>query len=131
MNKKKMILGCGILLVLIVAMTLIWTNFREKPVEGSKSVIIEVVNSKKESVKYELKTDAKYLKEAMDEAKKDGLSYEVKDGMVLVVNGERADYNEDGAYWGFYVNGNYCNYGIDKQPVKNGDVFKIEYTSAQ
>lgn len=131
MNKKKMILGCGILLVLIVAMTLIWTNFREKPVEGSKSVIIEVVNSKKESVKYELKTDAKYLKEAMDEAKKDGLSYEVKEGMVLVVNGERADYNEDGAYWGFYVNGNYCNYGIDKQPVKNGDVFKIEYTSAQ
>lgn len=131
MNKKKMILGCGILLVLIVAMTLIWTNFREKPVEGSKSVIIEVVNSKKESVKYELKTDATYLKGAMDEAKKDGLSYEVKDGMVLVVNGERADYNEDGAYWGFYVNGNYCNYGIDKQPVKNGDVFKIEYTSAQ
>ena len=131
MNKKKILLGFGILLVLIVAMTLIWTNFREKPVEGSKSVIIEVVNSKKESVKYELKTDAEYLKGAMEEAKKDGLTYEVKEGMVLYVNGERADYNEDGAYWGFYVNGNYCNYGIEEQPVKNGDVFKIEYTSAQ
>ena len=131
MKKKKILLGLGIFLVLITAMALIWTNFREKPVEGSKSVIIEVVNSENESVKYELKTDAQYLKEAMEDAKKDGLTYEVKDGMVLVVNGERADYNEDGAYWGFYVNGDYCNYGIDEQPVKDGDVFKIEYTKAQ
>lgn len=131
MNKKKIILGSGILLILIVAMTLIWTNFHEKPVGGTKSVIIEVVNSKNESTRYNLKTDAKYLKEAMEDAKQDGLTYEVEDGMVLIVNGEKASYSEDNAYWGFYVNGNYCNYGIDKQPVKNGDVFKIEYTKAQ
>ena len=131
MKKKKIILGLSVLLALVVAMALLWNNFREKPVEGSKSVIIEVVNSDKQSVKYEIKTDALYLKEAMEDAKKDGLTYEVEDGMVIIVNGERAEYTEDNAYWAFYVNGGYCNYGIDEQPVKNGDVFKIEYTSAQ
>ena len=33
-----------------------------------------------------------------------------------------------GAYWGFSVNGQYCNYGIDEQPVEDGDAFVIAYT---
>ena len=135
MNKKKVILGSGILVVLIVAMTLIWTNFREKPVEGSKAITIEVVDSKGESEKYELKTDAEFLVEAMEEAKQQGLTYEGEEGQyglsISTVNGERADYTLDGAYWGFYVNDEYCNYGIEEQPVEDGDAFKIVYTKAE
>ena len=135
MNKKKVILGSGILVVLIVAMTLIWTNFREKPVEGSKKITIEVVDSKGESEKYELKTDAEYLQQAMDEAKEDGLTYEAEDGAyglsVISVNGERAVYGSDGAYWAFFVNEEYCGYGISEQPIKDGDAFEIVYTKAE
>lgn len=135
MNKKKVILGSGILVVLIVAMTLIWTNFREKPVAGSKEICIEVVDSKKESQVYELKTDAEFLQQAMDEAKEQGLGYEGEEGqyglMITTVNGERAVFEEDGAYWSFYVNGEYCSYGITEQPVEDGDAFKIEYTKAE
>lgn len=135
MNKKKVILGSGILVVLIVAMALIWTNFREKPVEGSKEITIEVVDSEGESKVYELKTDAKYLQQAMDEAKEDGLTYEGEDGqyglMVTTVNGEKAVYEENQAYWSFYVNEEYCNYGIAEQPVEDGDVFEIVYTKAE
>ena len=132
MNKKKVILGSGILVVLIVVMTLIWTNFREKPVEGSKAITIEVVDSKGESEKYELKTDAEFLREAMEEAKEQGLTFETSEGqyglVVNTVNGETADLNSGSAYWGFYVNDGYCNYGIDSQPVEDGDAFRIEYT---
>ena len=128
MNKK--ILGVALLVLLVLAMVLVYVKFSDKPVEGSKSVTIEVVNSEKESVKYELKTDALYLAEAMEEA--EGLEYETEDGpyglTVLSVNGERAVYDENGAYWGFYVNDEYCNYGISEQPVNDGDYFKIEYT---
>ena len=60
----------------------------------------------------------------------DGLEYETTDGMVMSVNGVRADYVLDGAYWAFYVNGGYCNYGIADQPVNDGDIFTIEYTKA-
>ena len=31
------------------------------------------------------------------------------------------------AYWGFYINGEYCSYGIDSQPVSDGDIFEIVY----
>ena len=127
---KKKILGVGLLVLLILAMVFVFVKFSEKPVEGSKSIIIEVVNSEEESVKYEIKTDALYLAQAMDEA--EGLEYEAEDGpyglTVLAVNGERAVYDENGAYWGFFVNDEYCNYGISEQPVNDGDSFKIVYT---
>lgn len=127
---KKKILGVGLLVLLILAMVFVFVKFSEKPVEGSKSVTIEVVNSKEESVTYEVKTDALYLAQAMDEA--EGLEYESEEGpyglTVLAVNGERAVYDEDGAYWGFFVNDEYCNFGISEQPVNDGDYFKIVYT---
>ena len=33
--------------------------------------------------------------------------------------------------FGFYVNGEYCNYGVSEQPVEDGDEFSIVYTPAQ
>ena len=131
MNKKKIILGTGIFAVLIVALVAAWITFGQKPVEGSKEITIEVVNSQKESEVYTLKTDALFLEEAMNEAETEGLTYECENGMVITVNGERADYNKDGAYWGFFVNDEYAQYGIAEQPVEDGDAFKIEYTKAE
>ena len=132
MNKKKVILGSGILVILIVTMALIWTNFREKPVEGSKTITIEVVNSEEESKVYELNTDAEYLQQVMEEAKKEGLTFEVDETkMLIVVNGEKAVYTENEAYWALYVNEAYGQHGIEEQPVEDGDVFEIVYTEAQ
>lgn len=135
MNKKKVLLGLGILLVLIVAMVLLWGNFREKPVEGSKAITIEVVNSKEESEVYELKTDAEYLAQAMEEAKEEGLTFKAEEGpyglFVTHVNEERAVYEKDNAYWGFTVNGETSMYGISEQPVEDGDAFEIIYTKAE
>lgn len=129
--KKKILIGAGALVALVAAFIIIWFNFREKPVEGSKEVTIEVVDSKGKSTVYELKTDVLYLKEAMDEAK--GLEYSGTESeyglMVEVVNGETAIYAENGAYWSFYVNGEYCNYGIENQPVEDGDDFQIKYSA--
>lgn len=127
---KKKILGIVLFVALIALLAIVYVKFSEKPVDGSKSITIEVVNSEAESVKYELKTDALYLAEAMEEA--EGLEYETEDGpyglTVLSVNGERAVYEENGAYWAFYVNDEYCNFGISEQPVEDGDYFKIEYS---
>ncbi len=129
-NNKKKIIGIGLLLILIASLSFIYFKFSAKPVEGSKSIIIEVINKSKEETKYELKTDAEYLRQAMEEA--DGLEFSGTEGdygmMVDTVNGERADYNLDGAYWSFYVNDDYCNYSIDDQPIQDGDKFQIVYT---
>ena len=130
-NAKK-ILGIVVVILLLAALGVCYFLFREKPVEGSKTITIEVVNSLAESTVYDLKTDAEYLRQAMEEA--DGLTFvgvESQYGLnISEVNGEVADFNTNGAYWGFYVNGEYCNYGVDTQPVNDGDAFKIEYTPA-
>ena len=94
--------------------------------EGSKEITIEVIDKAGNSTVYELSTDAEYLRGAMEEA--EGLTFTAQDGMVLAVNGESADFSIDSSYWGFFVNGEYCNYGIDTQPVEDGDVFRIVYT---
>ena len=107
-----------------------YSQFSEKPVEGSKAITIEVVDNAEKSTVYELNTDAEYLREAMDEVEE--LTYDGEDSdygfTVYTVNGVTADYNTDGAYWGFYVNEEYCNYGIDQQPVNDQDAFQIVYT---
>lgn len=131
-NKKKIIIGLVALVAVVVAFIAIYFIFREKPVEGSKEIVIKVVDSYERVITYELKTYAKYLKEAMDEA--EGLTYSGTEGdfgmMVDTVNGVRADYTLDGAYWSFLINDEYCNYGISEQPIEDGDVCSIVYTLA-
>lgn len=132
MNKKLMG-GFAALVAIIVVFIAFFMMFREKPVTGSKAITIEVVNKSQVTTSYDLKTDAEYLRQAMEEV--EGLTFAGEEGpyglAIDTINGERADFTLDSAYWGFYVNGEYCNYGIDTQPVLNGDIFSIVYTLAQ
>lgn len=131
MSKKQIISILCVVAAIAVLLT-VYFCFSEKAVQGQKNITLEVINSKGETVTYTLSTDALYLRQAMDQAQ--GLEYsETENGfgpMVTSVNGERAVYDQDGAYWGFYVNGEYCNYGISDQPVNDNDKFTIAYTKA-
>lgn len=132
-SKTKKILGivAGALAIVLLIGGLVaaYLIFGAKPQAGAKEITIEVINSANESMVYELKTDAEFLRQAMDEA--EGLTYDGTEDqygiMISTINGEVADYNVNGAYWGFYVNDTYCNYGIDTQPVADGDAFIIKY----
>ena len=133
MKNKKLFLGAGMLVVLIAVFAIAYGAFREKPVEGSKTITIEVINQADKSKEYEVKTDSEFLRQAMEEA--DGLEFSGQESeygmMVEVVNGESAIYDKDNAYWSFMVNGEICNNGIDTQPIEDGDEFQIIYTEAE
>ncbi|MBQ8622891.1 MAG: DUF4430 domain-containing protein [Oscillospiraceae bacterium] len=47
---------------------------------------------------------------------------------VKTVNGITADYEVDGTYWAFYINGEYAITGVDSTPITDGEVytFKVE-----
>lgn len=125
---KKIIISIVCLIAVLGVLLGVYFVFREKTTAGEKDITIEIVDKNSKSTVYELTTKAEYLEQAMNEA--DGLTYETTDGMVMVVNGVRADYTLDGAYWGFFVNNDYCNYGIAQQPVNDNDHFVIKYTKA-
>ena len=132
MKRNKKILAIAALVLLAALMLAAYAAFREAPVSGSKDIVIQVVDDVQSVTDYELKTDAQYLQQAMEEAH--GLTFDYAEGAygasVHTVNGLRAVYELDKAYWGFFVNGEYCSYGISQQPVEDGDVFQIVYTPA-
>lgn len=119
-------------IILIIVFGAVYFVAKPKPTAGSKNVTITVVDNNGASTSYTVATDAEYLRQAMEEA--DGLTFSGEESeygmMVIEVNGVTADNNVDGAYWAFYINDNYCDYGIDSQPVADKDSFKIEYTPA-
>lgn len=132
-SSKKLIFGLIGLVALVAVFIAAYVIFRPKASAGAKDITIEVINRAEESTMYELSTDAEYLQQAMDEA--DGLEYSGDEGeyglMVTTVNGETAVYEDNGAYWSFYINGEYCNYGIAEQVVTDGDAFQIIYTISE
>ena len=129
-TNKKLIIGIATLVALIAVFAIVFFLFRPRTAQGAKFITIEVVDNNASSVVYDVHTDAEYLRQAMEEA--DGLDFSGSESeygmMVETVNGVTADWNVDQSYWGFYVNGDYCNYGIDSQPVVDGDAFQIVYS---
>lgn len=127
---KKIIIGAAALIVMIATFLIIFNVFREKPVQGSKSITLEVLNQEKQTSEYQVQTDAEFLRQAMEEAK--GFTFDGEEGdygfTLFTINGETHNWNVDGSYWAVYVNGEYGQYGIDSQPVEDGDVFRFEYT---
>ncbi|MCM1193295.1 MAG: DUF4430 domain-containing protein [Butyrivibrio sp.] len=129
-SNKKIIIGAVVLVALLAVFLVIFNVFREKPVKGSKAVILEVINQENQTSEYSVQTDAEFLRQAMEEAKDFTFDGEEGDyGFTLyTINGETHNWNVDGSYWAVYVNGEYGQYGIDSQPVKDGDIFRFEYT---
>ena len=44
---------------------------------------------------------------------------------VKTVDGITLDYDKDGKYWAFYVNGSYGNAGVDTTTIQSGDVYEF------
>lgn len=129
---NKLLYGLIALLACVAVLYGVFRITRPKTVEGAKHITIEVVDKEEKVTSYELATDAEYLKEAMDElAARTDFTFDGSDGeygfFIESVNGLKAVYEEDNAYWAIYVNGEYGQYGADQQPVTDGDVYRLAY----
>ena len=50
------------------------------------------------------------------------------DGMFHTVDGEKADWNENQSYWGFYIGEEYAMTGIYATDITDGAAYKLVYT---
>jgi len=50
--------------------------------------------------------------------------------MVTHVDGLRADFEEDGAFWAFYIDGEMAMEGVDATYIEDGVVYAFVYTPA-
>lgn len=96
--------------------------------DGSVKFTFVVVDADGNETDFEIHTD----KETVGEALLEQNLIEGEDSdyglYVKTVNGITADYDTDGTYWAFYVNGEYATAGVDSTQVNEGDTyaFKVE-----
>lgn len=140
--KSKVVLSI-LALVLIVAMALSFsacgkndsnanTTTTQASGETKKELnfVFKVVDLDGSEKSFDIKTDAKTVGEALLTEKL--ISGEVGDYglMVDTVNGIKYDYNADGAYWAFYVNGEYAMSGVDTTDIVDGTTYSFVATKA-
>lgn len=92
------------------------------------TITVQIKGSDGNVTDFVITTEAEFLRGALEQ---EGLveGDESEYGLyVKIVNGERADYDADGAYWSFFKGDEYLMTGIDTTPIADGDIFRIEYT---
>lgn len=97
--------------------------------DGKMSITVEVKDADGNVSAYTGKTDAENLYDAIADVEGVTLDgYESDYGFyITAVNGITADFETDGAYWSIYVNGEYGAYGVESQPVADGDTYTFAY----
>ena len=139
MKSIKKIISLTLAIIFIIALvscntvekTGIWENATyRKDMEfgnGTKTVVIEV-KAEEQSVTFTVKTDKDTVGAALLEH--DLIAGEESQyGLyVKTVNGMTADYDVDGSYWAFYINGEYAMTGVDGTAIDEGATYKLERT---
>lgn len=96
--------------------------------EGETSFIFTVTDGAGAETVYKIRTDKTTVGDALLELN----LLEGEEGpyglYIKTVNGITADYNTDGTYWAFYVNGEYASTGVDLTSITEGATysFKVE-----
>lgn len=93
--------------------------------EGEKMFAFEVIDGDKNVTSFEIHTDKEIVGDALSEL---GLinGDEGPYGLyVKEVNGITADYDKDGVYWAFYVDGEYGLTGVDVTEIEEGRVYSF------
>lgn len=135
MKSIKRILSLILVLALTAAAVLSLTSCGEKDKDDNgddsnttKTITVTVIDDKGEKTDFKIVTTSETLRGALEQEKLiegDESEYGL---YVKVVNGLRADYDKDGAYWSFSRNGELLMTGVDSTKIADGEKYEITYT---
>ncbi len=130
MKKKGLIITLSVILVAIIAvfgalLVIGKPDFQK----GEKDINVTIVYEDKSEKKFEISTDAENLGQALFEK---GLvtEEEYKAGYYQHIDGVRADYTLDKAWWCVTKGGEMTTAGANDLPIADGDSFEITHTPA-
>lgn len=98
--------------------------------EGKTAFTVEVVQLDGTSIKFTVNTDKATVGEALLDlgiVAGDTTEYGL---YVKTVNGVTLDYDADGAYWAFYINGEYASTGVDSTNIEAGATYTLKAEAA-
>ena len=98
--------------------------------QGAAAFTMEVVQLDGSSITFTVNTDKTTVGEALlelDVVAGDDSEYGL---YIKTVNGVTLDFNADGAYWAFYINGEYASTGVDSTDIVAGTTYALKAEKA-
>lgn len=129
MEKKRGVTALLLVCVLALAMFGVWKSRQTEPVEGVKTVTVEVTHSDGNEKTFTYETEEEYLGALLED---EGLISGTESAYGLfvdTVDGEKADYDRDGAWWRLTCQGNDAETGADAVLLEDGGVYGWVYTT--
>ncbi len=94
--------------------------------DGKVTFTVITVDLEGKETSFTVTTDAETVGEAL-EAEGILKGHDAEYGLYIdAVNGVELDWDRDGKYWAFYVNGEYAQTGVDKTEVEEGAVYTFK-----
>jgi hypothetical protein len=131
-NKKILItlVSSIIVVALAIGLILIYKDYLNKQVEeGDKTVTVYVINDhgdEKYTKTYSFNTDYKFLGELLLAKMDVKVQNDGYGNYLTEVNGMKANTNNQ-EWWKILINGEMGDYGMDEQPIKDGDEITLEF----
>ena len=128
MSRKNKITAILLLLILIVAFCAVYLTFKPSVTAGEKAFTLKVVHADRSEKMFSYRCSDEYLGDTLF---KEGIIKGEKGAYgiyITEVDGERAIYEKNKAYWAFFINGEYAVSGIDATPIENGAQYILAYT---
>ncbi len=130
MKNKKIILAVAAFIAVAAILLGVYFATRETPTAGSKTITVTVIHSNNTEETFTYQTDEEYLGDVLVAEE----LVENEEGpyglFIKVVDGEKAVYEEDNAYWALYIGEEMATTGADSTVIHDGDTFKLVYTGA-
>lgn len=137
--KKNLIISLSLVLVFMLCLTScntidaegLWeeATYRRDMTFGDGGTTVQLeVKVEDQSVTFTIKTDKEILGDALIEhglIEGDAGAYGL---YVKKVNGIRADYDKDGAYWCLYKDGEMSMTGVDTTKISDGEHYEFVYS---
>ena len=125
-NHKKVFIAVIILFLVASAALTTYYFLVPRGLEGGKLIHIEVT-ADGSTFKKDIRTDAAYLRGALEEANLIEGQESTYGLWVTAVNGRVAN-DADMEWWALYVNGEFAMFGVDDMPIEDGDTFTYVLT---
>ena len=128
MKNKKLVVGLSAFLVVLVAVfAIVFLTNKPDTTEGQKNIDVTIVYADKETKELDINTDAEFLADALFE-EKIITEAEYKSGFYTEIDGVKADFNKDGAWWCVTKGGEMTSVGMNELALTDGDKYEITYT---
>lgn len=132
MNSKTLLSVISLVLVAAMALGFAGCSNNETPSsDAEKTFVFKVVDLDGTEKSFDITTDASTVGEALLNEKLISGTESEYGLMVNTVNGIKYDYTADGAYWAFYVNGEYAMIGVDSTEITDGATYSFVATKAE